>query len=137
MAKVFYLHWNREEAQTRSAPLRAGGHDVHVHWSTAVPPALQGNLPELAILSLDRLPSHSRAVAEWLWEAKKRQHIPIVFEGGEPSKRAVAKAKFPRAHFCETGRFLALVARLSRSSAQPSRPRGTSGRSIARAPGNR
>ena len=36
------------------------------------------------MISLDRLPSHGRAVAEWLWEAKKRQHIPIVFLGGQP-----------------------------------------------------
>lgn len=59
--------------------------------------------PDAIVISLDRLPSHGRAIGEWVWEAKKRQCIPIVFEGGEKDKVRVTEKKFPRAVFCKTG----------------------------------
>jgi len=34
MARVFYLHWNRNEAEERAAALKKAGHDVRLHWST-------------------------------------------------------------------------------------------------------
>lgn len=102
MATVFLLHWNRSEAEERAASLRSAGHTISVHWSTEESPRLRDSLPDIAVISLDRLPSHGRAVAEWLWEAKKRQHIPIVFSGGEPGKVAATREKFPRAVYCAT-----------------------------------
>ena len=102
MATVFLLHWHRTEAEERGAPLRDDGHTVSLHWSTDAVPNLKESLPDIAVISLDRLPSHGRAVAEWLWEAKKRQHIPIIFAGGEPDKVTVTRTKFPRAVFCAT-----------------------------------
>jgi hypothetical protein len=88
------------------------GHTVHVHWSKEDPPKLTNALPEIAIISLDRLPSHGRAVAEWLWEAKSRRHIPIIFEGGTPGKVATTRSRFPKAHFCKTGGVPAVIERL-------------------------
>ncbi|HET8798977.1 MAG TPA: hypothetical protein VFO89_14885 [Thermoanaerobaculia bacterium] len=85
-----------------------------IHWSTETPPALKDALPDVAVISLDRLPSHGRAVAEWLWEAKKRRHIPIVFAGGEPAKIAATRAKFPSAVYCSTSEITATVARVLR-----------------------
>lgn len=82
--KVFYLHWHEAELKERMAPLRKAGFRVWGHFSTESPPDLKNDLPDVAVLSLDRLPSHRRAIAEWLWEAKKRQRIPIVFVGGAP-----------------------------------------------------
>jgi hypothetical protein len=102
MATVFLLHWHRTEAEERGSPLRDEGHTVSLHWRTDADPNLKDSLPDIAVISLDRLPSHGRAVAEWLWEAKKRQHIPIIFAGGEPDKVAVTRTKFPRAVFCAT-----------------------------------
>ena len=112
MARVFLLHWNRAEAEERAALLRRDGHRVSVHWSAEEGPDLATSLPDIAVISLDRLPSHGRAVAEWLWEAKKRQHIPIVFAGGEPDKVAVTRNKFPRAVFCPTSEIGQTVAGL-------------------------
>jgi hypothetical protein len=108
MTNIFYLHWHEAEAQERAARFRAAG-KVRVHWSTTEPPALKDDLPDIAIISLDRLPSHGRAVAEWLWEAKKRQHIPIIFEGGAPDKVAATRRRFPRAQFCTVGTCPTLV----------------------------
>ena len=78
------------------------GHVVRVHWSTPSVPSLKGEFPDEAVISLDRLPSHGRAVAEWFWEAKSRRYTPMVLEGGKPEKVAVARERFPEANFCET-----------------------------------
>ena len=102
MARVFLLHWDRSEAEGRASGLRRAGHAVSLHWSTDAGPNLKDSVPDIAVISLDRLPSHGRAVAEWLWEAKKRQHVPIVFAGGKPDKVAATREKFPRAAYCPT-----------------------------------
>lgn len=125
MARVFLLHWNEDEAEERAAPLRKAGHEVLVHWSTETTPGLKDALPDIAVISLDRLPSHGRAVAEWLWEAKKRQHIPIVFAGGAAEKVTATKAKFPRAVYCASPAIARTVARL----AAPAAAGGTKGQS--------
>ncbi len=101
---LFYIHWHEMECVERTGALRRAGHTVRPHWSTSTPPALgKDDLPDALVISLDRLPSHGRQVAAWLWEAKKRQHIPIVFEGGAPDKTAAARKQFPKAVFCATG----------------------------------
>jgi len=102
MAKVFYLHWDQEEIKPRIAVLKAAGHEVQYHSSTEDHIKLGEFVPEVVVISLDRLPSHGRHVAEWFWEAKKRQSIPIVFAGGKPYKTVDAKKKFPKAIFCAT-----------------------------------
>jgi hypothetical protein len=99
MARIFYLHWNEAELLARVAPLEAAGHEVKGHWSTEAPAKLGDFVPDAVVVSLDRLPSHGRAVAEWFWEAKKRQSIPLLFAGGQPDKVAAAQKQFPRARF--------------------------------------
>ena len=113
MARVFLLHWNQAEGEDRAAPLRAAGHTVSLHWSTETTPALKDSLPDVAVISLDRLPSHGRAVAEWLWEAKKRQHIPIIFAGGESAKIAATRVRFPKALYCSTAKLPATVEKVT------------------------
>ena len=113
MARIFLLHWHQAEGEDRAAPLRAAGHTVSLHWSTEASPPLKHSLPDIAVISLDRLPSHGRAVAEWLWEAKKRQHIPIIFAGGEPTKVAATRAKFPKAVYCSTAAMVGTVAKVA------------------------
>ena len=45
------------------------------------------------MISLERLPSHGRAVAKWLWSAQYRRVIPVVFVGGRRrQRRAGARA---------------------------------------------
>src|SRR5262249_31659140 len=121
MARVFYLHWNREEVEARVAPLRAAGHDVTPHWSTEEPPKFGDVLPDVFVISLDRLPSHRRHVAAWVWEAKKRQALPIVFAGGKPVKVAAAKEQFPRARFCAAAEVPDFLARILPAGASDKR----------------
>ena len=96
MARVFYVPWNESEALERIVPMTESGYEVRVHWSTQSVPSLKGEFPDEAVISLDRLPSHGRAVAEWFWEAKSCRHIPMVLEGGKPEKMAVVRERFPR-----------------------------------------
>lgn len=100
---VFYLHWNKEELDDRIDPLVRAGFDVSGHWKAETGTKIAEPYPAAFIISLDRLPSHGKAVAEWIWEAKKRQGIPIVFEGGQADKVDAIRQKFPRAIFCQTG----------------------------------
>ena len=109
MARIFYVHWNESEALERIASMTDAGHEVRAHWSTESSPSLKGELPDAVVISLDKLPSHGRGVAEWFWEAKSRRHIPIVFEGGKPDKVAVALERFADALFCDTGQAVAML----------------------------
>jgi hypothetical protein len=109
---VFYLHWNKEEAEERVAPLKKAGHKVLHHWSMEGHIKLGDFLPDVVVISLDRLPSHGRHVAEWFWEAKKRQVIPIIFAGGKPDKVAIVKKQFPQAVYCQSDELMATLSRL-------------------------
>jgi hypothetical protein len=112
MAKIFYLHWHETEVKERLTPLIKAGYEVTYHWSTQEHAKFGEALPDAVVISLDRLPSHGRAVAEWFGEAKKRQHIPLVFAGGETDKVKATKAKFPKAIFCATEEVPAILTRL-------------------------
>lgn len=112
MPKVFYLHWNEQELKARIAPLAKAGFEVHGHWSTEDHARFGDGLPEVAVISLDRLPSHGNAVAEWFWEAQYRRAIPLVFAGGNPEKVDTIRAKFAEAHFCSADDVPSVVARL-------------------------
>jgi hypothetical protein len=111
MAKVFFLHWNEDECKAHGETLRRAGHQVALHWSTDKGAPLKDDLPDVAVISLERLPSHGRAVAGWLWEAKKRQHIPIVFAGGEAAKVAATRKEFPKALYCTLAAVPATIAK--------------------------
>ncbi len=123
MGKVFYLHWNEEEARERARELREDGHEVLLHWTTQTTPRWGDYLPDVFVVSLDRLPSHGRSYAEWFWEAKKRQGIPIVFAGGQSEKVEVTRRQFPNAIFCATEELPAIVRRALANSSSGTRAR--------------
>jgi len=100
MKKIFFIHWNEKELQEKIRPLKKAGYKVDYHFNTETVADLKENLPDVLVICLDRLPSHGRRYAEWLWEAKKRQHIPVVFCGGKPEKAELVKLKFANAIFC-------------------------------------
>ena len=110
--KVFYLQYSEAEAKARKKLLEEGGHAVLAHWSTETGPNFGEKMPDAVIISLENLPSHGRAVAEWFWEAKKRQHIPIIFVGGLSEKVTIAKKQFPKAKFCKPERLVEIVSKI-------------------------
>ena len=82
------------------------------HFCQETTANLKENLPDVLVICLDRLPSHGRAYAEWLWEAKKRQHIPIIFCGGAADKVEATKTKFPKALYCTNNELLRLLKKI-------------------------
>ncbi|MFN8288657.1 MAG: hypothetical protein U0U70_00230 [Chitinophagaceae bacterium] len=100
MLHVFFIHWNEKELKEKIAPLKKAGYRVSWHFSQESTASLKDDLPDVLIICLDRLPSHGRAYAEWMWGAKKRQHIPVIFCGGQEDKVKATRARFPQAIFC-------------------------------------
>ena len=112
-SRLFYIHWDERELKERIKPLEATGFEVGSHFQKGVMAKI-GTMPDVFILSLARLPSHSRAYAEWIREAKSRLHIPIVFVDGEPAKIDDTRARFPREYYCDSGRLLDLLNSLTK-----------------------
>jgi len=112
MKKIFFIHFNEAELKEKMLPLKKAGHKVEYHFSTETTANFKDNLPDVLVICLDRLPSHGSRYAEWLWEAKKRQHIPIIFCGGKPEKIITVKEKLPKAIFCSNENLLATLEKL-------------------------
>jgi hypothetical protein len=112
MKKVFFIHFNEVEIKEKIQPLKQAGYQVDYHFSTSTTANFKDNLPDVLVICLDRLPSHGSRYAEWLWEAKKRQHIPIIFCGGKPEKVIAVKEKLPNAFFCSNENLLATIEKM-------------------------
>lgn len=112
MKNIFFIHWNEKELKEKITPLKKAGYKVGFHFSQETTANLKENLPDALVICLDRLPSHGRAYAEWMWEAKKRQHIPIIFCGGLPDKVEATRVKFPKAIYCSNEKLLATLEKL-------------------------
>jgi hypothetical protein len=109
MKTLFYLHWDEKELKDRIKPLKDLGLKIHSHWSTQETAKWGDTLPDIFVISLDRLPSHGRQYAEWLWEGKKRQHIPLIFVDGRPDKVEQTKQKFPKAIYCSSDKVVTTI----------------------------
>ncbi|HJS54284.1 MAG TPA: hypothetical protein VJ765_07060 [Chitinophagaceae bacterium] len=112
MKKIFFIHFNEPELKEKIQPPKQVGYKVDYHFSTETAADFSGDLPDVLIICLDRLPSHGTRYAEWLWEAKKRQQIPIIFCGGKPEKIITVKEKLPTAIFCSNEKLLATIEKL-------------------------
>lgn len=110
---IFFIHFNEKELKEKIQPLKQAGHIVEYHFSTETVADYRDKLPDVLVVCLDRLPSHGRRYAEWLWEAKKRQHIPVVFCGGKPEKILITKEKLPNAIYCTNEKILATLEKLT------------------------
>ncbi len=109
---LFFIHWNEKELKEKIQPLKKAGYKIEIHFSTEATVNFKVDLPNCLIICLDRLPSHGKAYAEWMWEAKKRQHIPIIFCGGKPDKIEPMTIKFPKAFFCSNENLLTTLEKL-------------------------
>jgi len=112
MKKIFFIHFHEVELKEKIQPLKQAGYKVDYHFSTESVADLRQDLPDVLVICLDRLPSHGRRYAEWLWEAKKRRHIPIIFCGGTPEKVLITKEKLPTAIYCSNEKLLATLEKI-------------------------
>jgi len=95
---VVLVHWNDAEGVEMARSLEAAG------WPVRVGPFelkhLRAEPPLAVVISLRRLPSHGREVADALWFTKWGRAIPIVFVDGATDKVEATRAKFPAARYC-------------------------------------
>jgi cyanophycinase len=99
--KLYLIHWNAEEAGQLAEELRAQGWEVQsVHDAEQMEmTSLRQSPPQAVVISLRRLPSHGREVANALWHSKWGRKIPIVFVDGAEDKVALTRQKFPSGRF--------------------------------------
>jgi len=79
MKKIFFIHFHEAELKEKIQPLKQAGYKVDYHFSIETTANLKDNLPDVLVISLDRLPSHGKAYAEWLWEARKDNTYRLFF----------------------------------------------------------
>lgn len=106
------VHWEDEEAKELAAPLQADGWLVRL--GSFELKDLKANPPMAVLISLRRLPSHGREVADALWYAKWGRAIPIIFFDGEPDKVEATRKKFPAAQFAAWEELPTLLPKLER-----------------------
>jgi hypothetical protein len=117
MSRLFLVHWNAAEAAARAARLRRSGHVVTPFSDAGGGVALRRVReapPEAFVIVLDRLPSHGRAVAQWVREQKATRHVPLVFVGGAPDKLEKVRTLLPDATYTTWTRLRADLARALR-----------------------
>jgi hypothetical protein len=106
------VHWDAEEAKELAAPLQTDGWQVKL--GNFALKELKANPPVAVLISLRRLPSHGREVADALWYTKWGRAIPIIFFDGPPDKVEATRKKFPAAQFATWEELPTLLPQLER-----------------------
>lgn len=109
------VHWDSEEAIGLGEGLRADG--WHVKVGNFELKELRASPPAAVLISLRRLPSHGREVADALWYTKWGRAIPIVFFDGAPEQVEATREKFPAAQFAPWDELPSLLRQLERTEA--------------------
>jgi hypothetical protein len=94
---LILVHWHADEAEELAKPLRAAGWIVRMGVFEIKD--LKASPPVALLISLRRLPSHGREIADAVRFTKWGRAMPIVFFDGEPDKVEATRRKFPAAQF--------------------------------------
>jgi len=99
--RVFLFHWNQNEAREYADKLEKAGWDVDFEWEDGASGGnkVKVNPPDVVVFYHTRLPSHSRATAEYLGQTKSTRSIPLIFVGGESEALQKTKEKIPNGIF--------------------------------------
>lgn len=117
------VHWHAEESMQMAGSLRKLGWNVGIGLPELRD--LRADPPFAVLISLRRLPSHGREVADAIWYTQWGREIPIVFIDGAPEKVEAIRRKFPGAGYCAWEQ---ISERLAGLPARPSGPKPTSSR---------
>jgi hypothetical protein len=101
-ARLFYVHWDKDEALAATRGLREAGFNVRYEAENgdAVSKELKKTPPDALVISLARQPSHGRQVAAAMRDTKALARVPVIFVGGEDEKVAETRKEFPDAIYC-------------------------------------
>jgi hypothetical protein len=114
--QVVLVHWDDTERASLAAELEGWGHRVATldearGLKLRDPPEER---PLAVVISLRRLPSHGREVADALWHPKwAREALRIVFVDGTPEARAKTAERFPTASFADWAELRGLLSELA------------------------
>jgi len=102
VSRILVVHWKPEEAESGLALLRRAGHEVEVYADRGGVglAKYKQEVPEVVLVSLERLPSHGRHFAHCFRTTKATAQVPIVFVGGVEEKVAIAREMLPDAICC-------------------------------------
>jgi CheY-like chemotaxis protein len=102
VSRVVVVHWKPELASEGLAALRNVGHEVEVYADQGGVglARFKKQLPDVVLISLERLPSHGRAIGQWFRTTKATAAVPLIFVGGVEEKVALARTMFSDAIFC-------------------------------------
>ena len=112
LGELVLVHWDPDETRDLAKPLRAAGWRVRTGGFELKD--LKAKPPVAVVISLRRLPSHGREVADAIWYTKWGRAIPIVFFDGEPDKVEATRRRFPAAQFTGWEQLPSLLRRLGR-----------------------
>jgi hypothetical protein len=95
--RIFLFHWNQAEAEAYAKDLEKLGWDVDYEWEDGARGGakVKADPPSAVIFYLTRLPSHSRATAEYFAQTKTTRSIPLIFVGGEGEALEKTQKKIP------------------------------------------
>lgn len=110
MARIFYVHWNQDEASAVVRMLRNAVYAVAYHHETTEAARIDRR-PDVCVISPARLPSHGRANAERSWDGKNSWGNRRLFVGGEKEKVERTRARIPEAEFCGDEELATVLAR--------------------------
>ncbi len=115
--RLFLIHWDKPEAEAYAETLRGWGWEVEFEYEDGARggTAIKLNPPDVVVIYHTRLPSHGRATAEYLAEAKSTRSIPLIFVGGEGETLEKTKAKIPSAKFINEAQLKNTLAKYAKS----------------------
>lgn len=101
MASIIYIHWHDEEALPTAKLLEKNGHRVRVHHDSKARIDFSSP-PDALVVSLDRLPSHGREIADYFATTKKLMSVKLFYIGGKPEVIDAACDRVPMALPCSS-----------------------------------
>jgi hypothetical protein len=98
---LYLVHWNEGEAEDLAAPLKEQGWTITLLHSPGQFKlrGLRKSPPAALVISMRRLPSHGREIADAVWSSKWGREIPIIFFDSKREILASLQEKFPDARF--------------------------------------
>lgn len=101
MASIIYIHWHEEESRPTVTALEKQGHSVRVHHDSKSRIDFSSP-PEALVISLERLPSHGREIADYFATTKKLMSVKLFYIGGKPEVIDAACDRVPTALPCSS-----------------------------------
>ena len=115
--RLFLFHWNKSEAQTYADELEKQGWEVDYEWQDGARGGnkVKQNPPDIVVFYHTRLPSHTRATAEYFTQTKSTREIPLIFVGGEVEALEKTRKKVPGGTFASEAELPATLAKFAKS----------------------